>query len=164
MSTPSDPKQTRFSGRDGVTAAERDAIPVESDTLQRLEHDSARAIPDQLPLFTPTDDGTSFGPVVSLPALTSRSSLELARTAFRRHLEATRRPANTIESYGYDLQVLEGLTGPIPINRIERTDIARFLGDAASKSTRKRRLTSVRQFFRYLIEEARVVKFDPTDG
>ncbi|HYJ12508.1 MAG TPA: tyrosine-type recombinase/integrase [Thermomicrobiales bacterium] len=164
MTDPPDTRRSKFAGQDGVTAAEREAIPAESDSLQQLEHDSVRSTPDQLALFTFTAEGQTISQLAGLPPLTSRSSLELARTAFRRHLEATRRPANTIESYCYDLQVLEGLTGHIPLNRIERTDIARYLGDAASKSTRKRRLTSVRQFYRYLIEEARVVKFDPTEG
>jgi integrase/recombinase XerD len=159
-----DKARSRFSGRDGVTAAERDAIPAEPEALQKLERQADRSAPGQLALFTFTPDDRTMSEVAALPPLTSRSSLELARTAFRRHLETTRRPANTIESYSYDLQVLESLTGPIAINRLERTHIARYLGDAASKSTRKRRLTSVRQFYRYLIEHARVLKFDPTEG
>jgi len=60
--------------------------------------------------------------------------------------------------------VLEHLIGPKPLNRIERRDIARYLGDASSKTTRKRRLTSARRFFRYLIDEVKVLKFDPTEG
>lgn len=156
--------RSRFRGRDGVTSAEREAPTPESPNLQELESDVDRGGAEQMALFTLTDTGSKSPEIGALPALTSHSSLELARTAFRRHLDAGRRPPNTIEAYSYDLQVLEGLIGSIPINRIERTDIARFLGDASSKSTRKRRLTSVRQFYRYLIEEARVVKFDPTEG
>ena len=60
--------------------------------------------------------------------------------------------------------VLEHLIGPKPLNRITGSDIARYLGEASSKSTRKRRLTSARRFFHYLIEDAKVLKFDPTDG
>src|SRR4028118_1409372 len=113
MSDAANTRQSRFSGRDGVTAAERDAIPAESDALKKLESESVRSTPDQLVLFSFAAEGQIVSEIAGLPPLTSRSSLELARTAFRRHLEATRRPSNTIESYCYDLQVLEGLTGPI---------------------------------------------------
>lgn len=162
--SPTDSRRSRFRGRDGVTADERESPTPESPELQRLESTTSRDDAQQMALFTLAGPGEKTVEVGGLPNLTSRSSLELGRTAFRRYLEANRRPANTIESYSYDLQVLESLIGPVPINRIERTDIARFLGDASSKSTRKRRLTSVRQFFRYLIDEARVIKFDPTEG
>ncbi|MCA9877711.1 MAG: tyrosine-type recombinase/integrase, partial [Thermomicrobiales bacterium] len=74
------------------------------------------------------------------------------------------RPENTIESYCYDLVVLEKLIGPKAINRITQKDIARLLGEANGRSTRKRRLTSARRFFRYLIDDARVLKADPTEG
>src|SRR5699024_5540834 len=87
-----------------------------------------------------------------------------ARTWYRHILERARRPENTIASYLYDLAVLENLVGPKPLNKITGSDIAKYLGDATSKTTRKRRLTSARRFFRYLIEEANVLKFDPTDG
>lgn len=134
---------SRFRGRDGVTTYERDLPPSDNEGFQRLE-DAA--------------------PVGGLPPITARSSLDLARTAWRKHLEAEKHPRNTIESYCYDLQVFENLIGPLPINRIERTDVAQYLGDASSKSTRKRRLTSLRRFFGYLIKDARVLKFDPTEG
>ena len=162
--SPPDSRHSRFRGRDGVTAEERESPTPEAEDLQRLEAEATRTDPQQMALFTLSDGGGKTAEVGALPNLTGHSSLELGRTAFRRYLEAKRRPVNTIESYSYDLHVLEGLIGPVPINRIERTDIARFLGDASSKSTRKRRLTSVRQFYRYLIDEARVVKFDPTEG
>jgi integrase/recombinase XerD len=56
------------------------------------------------------------------------------------------------------------LIGPKPINAISQSDIARLLGDANGRSTRKRRLTSARRFFRYLIDDARVLRSDPTEG
>lgn len=169
--TPSDERQpattdhvSRFRGRDGVTSEERDEAPAESSALLEMEADATPARNAQLDLFTLSESGAFVGATGSLPPLTGHASLDLARTAFRRYLETARRPVNTIESYGYDLHVLEQLIGPKPLNRIERTDIARFLGDASSKTTRKRRLTSVRQFYRFLMEEARVIKFDPTEG
>jgi integrase/recombinase XerD len=79
-------------------------------------------------------------------------------------LEQAGRPSNTVESYCYDLVVLEKLIGPKPIGAINQTDIARLLGDANGRATRKRRLTSARRFFRYLIDDARVLCSDPTEG
>jgi integrase/recombinase XerD len=155
---------SRFRGRDGVTAHERDLPPSDNAAMRRLEETAPRSQPDQLDLFNLADDGRFVAAVGGLPPVTARSSLELARTAWRKHLEVQKHPVNTIESYCYDLQVFENLIGPRSINRIERTDVAQYLGDASSKSTRKRRLTSLRRFFGYLIEDARVLKFDPTEG
>ena len=149
---------------DGLTTEERERPYSEDPALLAQEERFAAQEPDQLPLFAPGPSG-AFTPVLGgLPALTSRSSLELARAWYRRELEQADRPANTIESYCYDLVVLEKLIGPKPINAITQTDIARLLGDANGRATRKRRLTSARRFFRYLIEDARVLKSDPTDG
>jgi integrase/recombinase XerD len=149
---------------DGVTAEER-AKPYSDDSqlLRREEAFAARA-PDQLPLFAPGPAG-AFRPVLGgLPTLSSQSSLDLARAWYRRELEQAGRPSNTVESYCYDLAVLERLIGPKPIAAINQTDIAHLLGDANGRATRKRRLTSVRRFFRYLIDDARVLRADPTEG
>ncbi|MGN6485026.1 MAG: tyrosine-type recombinase/integrase, partial [Thermomicrobiales bacterium] len=162
------PHRSRFADRDAVTAQERDAPPVADAALAALETDAARSRahgPDQLSLDLHTEAKGAFTPEVGgLVPLNAGSSLDLARTWFRRDLELARRPRNTIESYTYDLQKLEDLIGPKPINRIDRTDIARFLGDANSRTTRKRRLTSLRQFFAYLIKTEKVLKLDPTEG
>lgn len=162
------PHRSRFADRDAVTAQERDAPPVADAGLAALETDAARNRahrPDQLTLDLHTEAKGAFTPEVGgLVPLDAGSSLDLARTWFRRDLELARRPRNTIESYTYDLQKLEDLIGPKPINRIDRTDIARFLGDANSRTTRKRRLTSLRQFFAYLIKTEKVLKLDPTEG
>lgn len=155
---------SRFRGRDGVTSDERERPPVDSAEHAWLEADARQRGAAQLDLFAVSDAGAYVSDVGGLGPLTARSSLDLARTMYRRHLEALNRPRNTIESYSYDLTVLEQLIGPKPLNRIERADIARLLGDANNKTTRKRRLTSVRRFFRYLIDDIKVLKFDPTDG
>ncbi len=155
---------SRFRGRDGVTTGERESPPSDSAALAGLEAEASTCRGAQLDLFTVGDGGSYTSDVGGLSPLTARSSLDLARTAYRRHLETLNRPRNTIESYCYDLTILEQLIGPKPLNRIERTDIARLLGDASSKTTRKRRLTSVRRFFNYLIDDLKVLKFDPTDG
>ncbi|MFM9107123.1 MAG: tyrosine-type recombinase/integrase, partial [Chloroflexota bacterium] len=122
------------------------------------------AVPAQLALFAPGPAG-SFTPVLGgLPPLAADSSLDLARAWYRKELEQANRPGNTVESYCYDLAVLEALIGVKPIGDVSRADIARYLGDANGRSTRKRRLTSARRFFRYLIDDARVLREDPTDG
>ena len=76
-------------------------------------------------------------------------SLLAAAAAFRADLERKRRPRNTIESYLFDLTVLAHLIPEKAINQISADDIMRFLGEANTVSTRKRRLTSVRRFFRF---------------
>lgn len=160
--------RSRFADRDAVTAQERDAPPAGDAALAALESEAARGRahrPDQLSLDLHTEAKGAFTPEIGgLMPLDAGSSLDLARTWFRRELELARRPRNTIESYTYDLQKLEDLIGPKAINRIDRTDIARFLGDANSRTTRKRRLTSLRQFFTYLIRTEKVLKLDPTEG
>ena len=151
-------------GRNAVTAEERATPHADDPELTRLEAQAAAKHPDQLSLFLPGPQGR-FTPLLGgMPPLTAAASLELARAWYRRELEQAKRPANTIESYGYDLTVLETLIGAKPIGQINRRDIARYLSEAKNRSTRKRRLTSVRRFFRFLIEDARVLDADPTAG
>lgn len=158
-------RRSPFRGRDGVTTEERERPPGELDKRVRAEATAHATRPDQLPLFehlpeSPYDDTIA----TDLPPLSASASLPLARSWYRHMLERARRPANTIQSYTYDLTVLEHLIGPKPLNRITGGDIAKYLGEASSKTTRKRRLTSARRFFRYLLEDAKVLKFDPTEG
>ena len=149
---------------DAVTAEERAAPHTNDPALLRLENQAAAGAPDQLELFAPGAGGR-FTPLLGgLPPLAAGSSLELARAWSRRELEQGKRPRNTIESYSYDLTILEKLIGAKAIDAIDRADIARYLGDANSRVTRKRRLTSARRFFRFLIEDARVLGTDPTTG
>lgn len=158
-------KTSRFAGVDGVTTDERERPRGESASRFAGEERTRRALPDQLPLFEHLPEHPGDATIPSdLSELRQGSSLTLARTWYRHDLERKRRPRNTIESYSYDLVVLENLIGPKPLNRITNSDIARYLGEASSKTTRKRRLTSARRFFHYLIEETRVLKFDPTEG
>jgi integrase/recombinase XerD len=158
-------KTSRFAGVDGVTTDERERPRGESASRFAGEERTRRALPDQLPLFEHLPEHPGDATIPSdLSELRQGSSLTLARTWYRHDLERKRRPRNTIESYSYDLLVLENLIGPKPLNRITNSDIARYLGEASSKTTRKRRLTSARRFFHYLIEETRVLKFDPTEG
>lgn len=157
-------RKPRQPGDDGLTNQERDQPYSEDPWLLEVERDVAASSADQLTLFAPGPAG-SFAPLLGgLAPLHAHSSLDLARAWYRRELEQASRPLNTIESYCYDLVVLEKLIGPKPIDAIDQTDIARLLGDANGRSTRKRRLTSARRFFRYLIDDARVLSVDPTEG
>lgn len=160
---PAPPHRTT-SGRDAVTTEEREAAPSTSPAMSAIEADEHRIRPEQLALVDHLPRGSTTPLLGGLAPLESTSSLPLARSWYRRELEQARRPKNTIESYSYDLQTLETLIGPKPLRRIDRTDIARYLGEAETRSTRKRRLTTVRRFFRYLIDDARVLKIDPTEG
>lgn len=162
---PAQRHRSRFSGVDGVTAEDRERPFGESASRFAAEEKTRRAIPDQLPLFShlPESPGDVTVPT-DLAELRQTSSLTLARSWYKHDLERHRRPRNTIDSYSYDLMVMEHLIGPKPLNRITGSDIARYLGEASSKTTRKRRLTSARRFFHYLINETKVLKFDPTDG
>lgn len=150
--------------RDGLTTEERERPLTGDSQLLDIEKAAAKSVPSQLQLFVPGPSGT-FSPLLGgLPPLVSRSSLELARAWYRTELEEAKRPLNTVESYSYDLVKLEERIGSKPIEKISRSDIAEFLGLANNRATRKRRLTSVRRFFRYLIDDAKILKSDPTDG
>lgn len=153
---------SRFRGLDGVTTEERYLPPADSAKLRELERQSRAEQPPQQPLFQ-LDTSAHTTDISTLPELGPHSSLALARSWYRKELERARRPKNTIESYCYDLTVLEQLVGSKSLEDLTRKDIARYLGDATNKATRKRRLTSGRRFFRYLIEE-HVLDRDPTEG
>ncbi|MCD6032402.1 MAG: putative site-specific recombinase, phage integrase family, partial [Thermomicrobiales bacterium] len=119
---------------DGLTTAERERPYTDKPALLAREERFAAESPDQLPLFAPGPAG-SFRPVLGgLPPLSAGSSLDLARSWYRRELEQAGRPSNTVESYCYDLVVLEKLIGPKPIGAIDQTDIARLLGDANGRA------------------------------
>lgn len=155
--------RVRRAVQDGLTSEERYRVP-EDPSLEDLESRVQPAAADQLSLFESTATGEFTPSPGSLPPLTATSSLTLARAWYRRELEQARRPSNTISAYTNDLAVLEHLIGSHSISNITRRDIARYLGDANSRTTRKRRLTSARRFFHYLIKTARVLSEDPTEG
>jgi integrase/recombinase XerD len=130
--------------------------PVPPDEPER----GPRAL--QPPLFELGADGRLRGHVGLLPELTADSSLDVARYWYRRYLEQSGHPPNTVKSYSYDLAVFESLIGPKPIRAITRRDIATFLNESRGRSTRKRRLTTVSGFFKFLINKAKVLESDPT--
>ncbi len=147
-----------------ITSEERDTPFTDQPRLLEMEKQAARGQPDQLQLFAPGPAGELAPLLGGLPPLDAHSSLDLARSWYRKVLEEKKRPPNTIESYSYDLMKLEEQTGPKQISKVNRADIANYLGLANTRTTRKRRLTSARRFFRYLIDDAKILTVDPTDG
>ena len=120
--------------------------------------------PSQPPLFEVTGRG-SYAPQISgVNALTPHSPVPVARYWFRRHLEQAQHPKNTVESYLYDLAIFEQVIGPKPIDTVTTRDVARYLGEAHTRSTRKRRLTSASQFFKWLTLTAKMLEVDPTSS
>ncbi len=126
-----------------------------------MERGSDRAAV-QPSLFELGSDGRLRGHVGVMPDLTTQSGLDVARYWYRRYLEQSGHPRNTVNSYSYDLSVFELLIGPKPIREIKRRDVALFLDDTNTKSTRKRRLTSVSGMFKYLVEKVHVLEIDPS--
>lgn len=118
----------------------------------------------QLSFLDTDNDAPEISLVDEAPPISPSTTLATARVWFRQHLLDEDRPHNTIESYIYDLVVLEHRITDKPIHRITETDIAMYLAEASSKVTRKRRLTSAKAFFRYLVQDLRVLKADPTES
>jgi integrase/recombinase XerD len=135
-----------------------------SEDLKQAELSVTRAMPRQIALFESEHPVLPPAPPFDPSGLLPSSSLIVARQRYRDFLERGNRPRNTIEAYTYDLARLTDQIGPKPVNRITDSDIATFLGQASNRSTRKRRLTSLRGFFRFLIDDARVLRLDPTEG
>jgi integrase/recombinase XerD len=121
-----------------------------------------RAIQPQL--FSINSKGELISPAAEIPALSLHSPLNVARWWFRSHLEQLNRPKNTIASYMYDLAGFEEFTGPKPLSEVTSGDVAAYLAQSQKKSTRKRRLTSLGAFFKYLIQTEKVLDRDPTDN
>lgn len=122
--------------------------------------------PEQQTLFTVDTNGKLTPGVALMRELTADATLTLARYWFRRYLEQSGHPKNTIESYSYDLALFEERIGPKPVPQISARDIAAFLGDSATRSTRKRRLTSLNTFFKFLIVQCKLIteKENPAAG
>ncbi|CAN5523164.1 site-specific tyrosine recombinase XerD [soil metagenome] len=120
--------------------------------------------PSQPPLFDVKNGGHFEPEIGEIGPLRPDSQLPVARYWFRRHLIEQQRPENTVKSYVYDLSLFERQVGLKRINEITMRDVARFLGDANTRSTKKRRLTSISQFFDWLVKEKEVLTSDPSDS
>jgi integrase/recombinase XerD len=135
-------------------------------TLQERDEDSGPPVPRpvQAELFTVNQRGELMQPMADIPALHKKSSFDVARWWFRRHLEQQHRPINTIDSYMYDLALFQQGLGNKTLDHITVTDIANFLGQANSKSTRKRRLTSLQGIYRFMVDKEKVIDRNLADN
>lgn len=118
----------------------------------------------QPPLFDVVGRSTYAPKIAAVAPLTPQASLPIARFWFRRALEQAQHPKNTVESYIYDLAIFEQVVGPKAIDAVTARDIAHYLGEAQTRSTRKRRLTSVSQLFKWLVQSAKMLETDPTES
>src|SRR3954469_16074394 len=89
--------------------------------------------------------------------------LDLAIDRFLVHLVGLRRPRNTVQSYRYDLGLLDRANPGVAVSGLQPANIARFLAGADAPATRKRRLTSLRRFFAWLGTTSEV-DHDPLEG
>ena len=139
-------------------------INEKKPTALQEQEEKAHAKPIQAALFTLNQRGELTQPMADVPALHAQCSLDVARWWFRRNLEQQHRPINTIDSYMYDLAIFQESLGNKTIDRITNTDLANFLGQANSKSTRKRRLTSLQGLYRYLVDKEKVLDRNLADS
>jgi integrase/recombinase XerD len=137
-------------------------LTVRDDEQPILGDDERAAV--QPPLFDVTSRGAYAPRIGAVGALTPTASLAVARFWYRRHLEQLQHPRNTVESYLYDLAIFEQVIGLKRIDEVSARDIARYLGESNTRSTRKRRLTSVSGFFKWLAGPARMLEHDPTES
>ena len=125
---------------------------------------SSKTTAHQLTFLNPEGEDIEIAQDMDAIPVDEHSTIGVARVWFRQHLMDQDRPHNTIESYIYDLVVLEQRIRDKPLFRISETDIAMYLADATSKVTRKRRLTSLKAFFRYVVHDLKVLTIDPSDS
>jgi integrase/recombinase XerD len=157
-------------------AGSSESSPIQGSSVEREARAllQSEAAPDEAPaaeaprpvqasLFEFGTDGRLIGHVGVMPDLTATASLDVARYWYRRYLEQSGHPKNTVNSYSYDLAVFELLIGPKPIGQIKRRDVALFLDDSNTRSTRKRRLTSVSGLFKFLVNKVHLLEDDPTE-
>jgi len=140
----------------------QEASPPARDSADTFPHADEQSASTQPPLFEVVGR-SSFAPqIAGVNALSTTSALPTARWWYRRHLEQSGHPKNTVESYLYDLAIFEQVIGLKPIDQVTARDIAKYLGEANTRSTRKRRLTSVSGMFKWLVNGAHMLDKDPT--
>jgi integrase/recombinase XerD len=138
------------------------ALPEEKRKADEDKNAPVRAVQPQL--FAVNSRGEFLNPPGEVPPLLPDSPLNTAKWWFRTYLQQLNRPRNTISSYMYDLSGFEEIVAAKPVQDIEAEDVNEFLTQSQKKSTRKRRLTSLGAFFKYLINIEKIVDKDPTSG
>jgi integrase/recombinase XerD len=138
------------------------AVPEEKKRGEDDKSSPIRAVQPQL--FAVNSKGEFLNPPGEIPPLLPESPLNTAKWWFRTYLEQLNRPRNTISSYMYDLSGFEEIVVSKQIQDIDTDDVNEFLTQSQKKSTRKRRLTSLGAFFKYLINIEKILDKDPTSG
>ncbi len=118
----------------------------------------------QLSLFEIPSPPQPAPKLASPEDLSPDSTLDTARWWYKLQLESAGHPPNTVAAYTNDLAVLHAQVGTKPLRAITERDINAFLESAKRKSTRKRRLTSAREFFSYVIGTKKILTTDPTQA
>lgn len=95
--------------------------------------------------------------------LSADNTLDSARWWYKVYLESQGHPPNTVTAYTNDLAILYAQVGQKPLKDITSNDIRMYLDSARRRSTRKRRLTSVREFYSFLIKDRKLLSRDPTE-
>ncbi|CAN5552726.1 hypothetical protein BH23CHL5_BH23CHL5_05630 [soil metagenome] len=98
-----------------------------------------------------------------IETITRSSSLSQARSSYQQHLKANGLSDATVHSYSYDLARFADRVGNCRVCEITDRHVADFLGLATNQSSRKRRLTTLRSFFLFLIETSGALHLDPTE-
>jgi len=125
-------------------------------------------MPEQLPLFsTPAAEAEVARPKRETAGLRNTASLKAAIMAWCEHLRKEGARANTVKSFGGDLNLFADFSGPgRSLNQITTKDLERWLNDqrarGRSPKTYARRITSLKAFFRWLIS-ANVLTYDPAE-
>lgn len=117
----------------------------------------------QLALFDAPAAPHSQKKLSSPDELSPDSTLDSARWWYKLHLESREHPPNTVAAYTNDLAVLQAQVGAKPLRLIDSQDLGEYLDSAKRKSTRKRRLTSAREFYAFLIGTKKILSYDPTE-
>lgn len=118
----------------------------------------------QLSLFDPPNSTSTASRLASPEPLSPECTLETARWWYRVALEREGHPPNTVSAYCNDLAILQAQVGAKALRLIDARDIGAYLESAHRRSTRKRRLTSAREFFAYVIGAQKVLEHDPTQS
>ena len=126
--------------------------------------------PEQLPLFSPEGQwGESGPPVAHPPALRPGASLASAVGAFRDHLVRRQFSQHTVKAFLSDLRLLMRFLGPTtPVDHIRTKDLHDFLtylregrGVSCSPKSYRRRITTLKSFFRWLHEDVELIPANP---
>ena len=98
------------------------------------------------------------------PTLSGDEPLSEAVATWTAKLAVTRPSRHTLAAYTRDLARFATVTGNRRLFAYVQDDVAHFLAEAGTLATRKRRLTSLRRFWAFVIADIDLPLKDPTIG